>query len=117
VTLEKQEEQGSTPGRSKSQELAPIRPALGTNRERWNEHSVLTQAEKLAGRSVAILFDCGWEDPFIHTTRALHLKLMNLGVPHDYIERPGGHTAEFWTNSLAYHLQFIADHLRPAGVP
>ncbi len=97
------------------QDLAKRLGPLETNRERWNEHSVLTQAEKFVGRSAAILFDCGWEDPFIHTTRALHLKLMNLGVPHDYIERPGGHTADYWTNSLAYHLQFMADHLKPAG--
>jgi S-formylglutathione hydrolase FrmB len=97
------------------QDLAKRLGPLETTRERWIEHSVLTQAEKFVGQSTAILFDCGWEDPFIHNTRALHLKLMNLKVPHDYTERPGGHTAEYWVNSLPYHLQFMADHLKPAG--
>lgn len=87
------------------------------HRDRWLEHSVITQAEQFAGRSTAVFFDCGWEDPFFNNNRALHLKLMGLKVPHDYIERPGGHTAEYWTNATPYHLQFMADRLRPAGRP
>ncbi len=98
-------------------ELAKRLGSLEENRLRWIEHNVLTQAEKFVGQSTAILFDCGWDDPFIADNRELHFKLMMLHVPHDYIERPGSHRPAYWTNALAYHLQFLADHLKPAGIP
>ncbi len=87
------------------------------HRDRWVEHSCVTQAERFVGRTMGILLDCGWDDPFFEENRTLHEKLMKLKVPHDYVERPGAHTWEYWINALPYHLQFLADRLKPAGVP
>lgn len=84
-------------------------------RERWEQESVMKQCEKFAGRSTGILLDCGWSDAFAEQNRALHAKLLDLHVPHDYIERPGGHSWEYWVNALPYHLQFMADRLRSPG--
>lgn len=86
------------------------------HRDRWVEHSVLTQAEKFAGRPVGILFDCGLQDPFHRDNRELHEKLIKLNVPHDYFERPGGHEGKYWLNVLPYHLQFLSDRLKAAGL-
>ncbi|HQE95205.1 MAG TPA: esterase family protein, partial [Candidatus Marinimicrobia bacterium] len=37
----------------------------------------------------------------------LHKKLLDLKIPHVYIERPGAHTWDYWTNALEYHLLFF----------
>lgn len=88
----------------------------GNHPERWLEHSVIGLAEKFAGRKVGILIDCGLQDSaFIGGNQALHRKLIELNVPHDYLERPGAHTWDYWLNALPYHLQFMADRLKPAG--
>jgi S-formylglutathione hydrolase FrmB len=90
---------------------------LEEHRDRWIEHSVITQAEKFAGHKVGILIDCGLEDVFFADHKALHAKLLELKIPHDYIVRPGGHTWSYWVNALPYHMQFFADRLKPAGSP
>ncbi len=98
-------------------ELAARLGSLEEHRDRWIEHSVLTQAGRFRGRPAALFIDCGTEDPFIHNNRAVHRRLIELGVPHDYIERPGGHTTAYWVNAMPYHLRFLADRLKPAGRP
>lgn len=97
------------------QALARRLGPLEEHRARWMEHSVLKQAEKFVGQKTAIMIDCGWDDPFINDNRALHFKLLKLGVPHTYIERPGGHTGAYWLEATPYHLQFMADHLKRPG--
>jgi S-formylglutathione hydrolase FrmB len=32
---------------------------------------------------------------------------MELKIPHEYYERPGRHTWEYWVNALEYHLLFF----------
>lgn len=85
------------------------------NRNRWMDFSCVNLADKFVGQDVALLFDCGWDDPFIWSNRAIHHKLMLLGVAHDFIERPGKHEWKYWINALPYHLQFLTDHLKTAG--
>lgn len=83
---------------------------------RWLAHSAISQAEKFAGRNVGIFIECGLQDtPFIGGNQAMHRRLLELNIPHEYTERPGGHTWPYWVNALPYHLQFMADRLKPAG--
>ncbi len=85
------------------------------NSQLYLEHSAVTQAEKFAGRQVGLLIECGLDDgAFIGTNQALHRRLLELKVPHDYIERPGGHSWPYWINALPYHLQFMSDRLKKA---
>jgi S-formylglutathione hydrolase FrmB len=95
--------------------LAQRLGSLEEHRGRWVEHSVLTQAERFAGRPVGVLIDCGRDDPFHGDNLELHARLDRLNVPHDYIERPGGHEGAYWLNALPYHLQFLSDRLKAAG--
>lgn len=84
--------------------------------QRWHGYSAGTQAESFAGRQTALFIDCGVSDGFIDENRTLHTRLIELDIPHDYIERPGGHSWPYWINALPYHMQFMADRLKPMGV-
>lgn len=99
-------------------ELTQRLGAFDQNPQRWLESSGIGLADRFAGRKVGILIDCGLEDKaFIGGNQELHRKLLDLNVPHDYFERPGAHTWQYWLNALPYHLQFMSDRLKPAGKP
>ncbi len=80
------------------------------NQYRWEDYSCVNQIEKLAGLNKGILIDCGIEDRFIEGNRAIHKKMIDLKIKHDYVERPGGHSWAYWTNALEYHLLFFLKH-------
>ena len=87
-----------------------IKNALGNyeeNKERWEENTVLHQIESLQNNKLAIIIDCGVDDFFIAVNRALHEKLMQLKINHDYIERPGGHSHSYWRGSIDYQILFF----------
>jgi enterochelin esterase-like enzyme len=54
-----------------------------------------------------IIFDCGVDDFLIEPNRDFHQKLLENGTTHDYTERPGGHTWEYWENALPYQMVFF----------
>jgi enterochelin esterase-like enzyme len=43
------------------------------------------------------------------------MRLVYDKIPHDYIERPGGHTWPYWENALPYHLVFFQKILQENG--
>ena len=47
-----------------------------------------------------IYFDCGLEDGDLEDNRALHRRLVALGVPHTYREYPGHHGWGYWRKHL-----------------
>jgi len=85
------------------------------NKDQWEKYSAINQIEKLAGHKKGILIDCGIEDRFIESNRAIHKKLMDLNIKHVYIERPGGHSWDYWTNALEYHLLFFKKTLNKSN--
>jgi S-formylglutathione hydrolase FrmB len=54
-----------------------------------------------------ILIDCGIDDFFIGVNRALHQKLMDNKIPHEYTERPGAHNWKYWSVSVRNHFYFF----------
>jgi enterochelin esterase-like enzyme len=38
----------------------------------------------------------------------LHEKLLERKIPHDYTVRPGGHSWEYWGNSVTYQALFFS---------
>ncbi len=54
-----------------------------------------------------ILIDCGYDDFFIDINRTLHTRLIEKNIPHTYIEKPGGHSWNYWVNALDEHLLFF----------
>jgi S-formylglutathione hydrolase FrmB len=56
---------------------------------------------------VKLIIDCGTKDFLFESNKALHAKLLEGGIPHDYTERPGQHNWAYFANSLDYHLVFF----------
>ncbi|MHA7109751.1 alpha/beta hydrolase [Sunxiuqinia elliptica] len=89
-----------------------IAKRLGTyaeNKANWEENTVTNLVYLLDGRRLKLVFDCGVDDFFYGVNQRLHQKLVERNIPHDYTERPGGHTWEYWTNSVKYHLLYFND--------
>ena len=77
-------------------------------------YSVMHVVETKPAAPLRIIFDCGTEDFFYNINHALHEKMVKLKIPHDYIERPGGHSWEYWANSVKYQLLFFCDYFAAA---
>ncbi|ALJ04728.1 XynC protein [Pseudalgibacter alginicilyticus] len=85
---------------------------LGTyaeNPENWENNTVINLVHLLNGKNLKFLFDCGTDDFFYEDNVRLHKKLLVRNIPHDYIERPGGHTNKYWVNSIKYQMLFFSD--------
>lgn len=77
-----------------------ITAELGTDFSNWRAHdpvSLVRDAVAAHRRLPALWLAVGTEDESSLTvTRLLHQTLVSLGVPHEYVEGPGGHTLAFW---------------------
>lgn len=56
-------------------------------------------------------FDCGRDDPFIESNRALHQALEARGIDHVYAEAQGGHEWSYWMREFEQTLRFFGDVL------
>lgn len=78
------------------------------NTSLWKENSFLTLCEKLAGRNKALILDCGTADFALTGNRKTHEKLLAIGIPHDYYERPGSHTPEYIRRNIEFHVLYFS---------
>ena len=79
------------------------------NPENWEKNTVINLLHLLNGKNLKFLFDCGVDDFFYDANVRLPKKLLERRIPHDYIERPGGHTNAYWANSIKYHMFYFND--------
>ena len=79
------------------------------NPQNWDKNTVINLLDLVKGKPIKIIFDCGVDDFFAAVNRNLHQKMLEDKIPHDYIERPGKHTWEYWSNSIKYQLVFFND--------
>jgi len=56
--------------------------------------------------------DCGVKDFLLHDNRAFHRLLTRLKVPHEYRERPGAHTWEYWDREIQTLIPWFRQALR-----
>jgi len=82
------------------------------NTENWKKLSVINVIEEQPKDTLAIIFDCGIDDPFYPYNKKLHEKMLNLKIAHDYIERPGNHNWNYWANALEYQLLFFRNYFQ-----
>jgi len=80
--------------------------------ERWEENSVINNIGKFPPGKLRIIIDCGVDDFFIGVNRAMHKKLLDAKIPHDYSERPGGHSWTYWGNSIKYQVLFFYEYFK-----
>ena len=63
-------------------------------------------------KTVNIYFDCGDDDFLAIGNSQLHIDLLKKRIPHEYRVRDGGHTWNFWVDSLPEGLIFISNSMR-----
>lgn len=73
----------------------------------FSPYTAVGLISKMKENNIALLIDCGVDDFLIETNRQLHRLLLENGTPHEYTERPGSHTWDYWTEALPFHLLFI----------
>ncbi|WP_433766040.1 alpha/beta hydrolase [Flavobacterium ginsenosidimutans] len=96
---------------SSAQIVKLMQPVFGDksgNTELYEQNSVLRMADKLKANKLPLIIDCGVDDFLIEPNRELHRRLVYNKVDHDYTERPGAHTWDYWENSLPYHALFFS---------
>ncbi|MBL0737022.1 esterase family protein [Flavobacterium sp. GN10] len=95
---------------SSAQIVKLMQPVFGDksgNTELYEQNSVLRMADKIKSNKLPLIIDCGVDDFLIEPNRELHRRLVYNKVDHDYTERPGAHTWDYWENSLPYHVLFF----------
>ena len=92
---------------SKKYDIAKRIGSMETNPEEWDNRSVVNMVSSLKNKELNLIVDCGVNDFFYQINASLHRRLVALGIDHDYIERPGEHNWEYWTNSINYQLFYF----------
>ncbi|HOY32072.1 MAG TPA: alpha/beta hydrolase family protein [Bacteroidales bacterium] len=80
--------------------------------ENWEKNTIIYQLSQVKDNRPEMIIDCGVDDFFIDVNRQLHEKMLKLNIKHDYIERPGEHTREYWSNALQYQFLYFADFFK-----
>jgi S-formylglutathione hydrolase FrmB len=88
----------------------------GATPDLYAANSVVNMCDKLKVSGLKIIIDCGVDDFLIEPNREVHRRLVYNKTEHDYTERPGAHTWDYWQNSLPYHLLFFANVLKTNGI-
>lgn len=86
-----------------------------TNRQYYQDLSIMKEMENYPKDSIAIIIDCGVDDFIFEMSRAAHQKMLALKIPHDYIERPGKHDWAYWANAVQYQLLYFSNHFKKAA--
>jgi putative tributyrin esterase len=89
---------------------------IDTSNEVFINNSVVNMTDAIKKNGLPIIMDCGVDDFLLVANRELHNRLVYNNTPHDYTERPGGHTWTYWENSLPYHVLFFYKILKDKGV-
>jgi S-formylglutathione hydrolase FrmB len=78
----------------------------------YSVYSVISMAEVMKKNGTKLIFDCGVDDFLIEANRELHRRFVFNQTPHDYSERPGGHSWDYWQNALPHHVLFFYEVLK-----
>ncbi len=96
-------------------QLKNILGDIQTNPANWDAYSVINMVDVLGKGQLNLMIDCGVDDFFLAVNRKLHEKLVMLKIPHEYTEREGGHTRNYWANSVDYHFFYFKRMFTQAG--
>ncbi len=75
--------------------------------ENWEKYTVINLIDSIDVSKLNLIFDCGLSDFFLNVNRAMHQKLLDKKIPHDYTERPGNHNPAYWGNSIDFQLLYF----------
>ncbi len=80
--------------------------------EHWKAFSplhLLDTVDKEKLKSIRFYIDCGDDDFLYKGNSTLHIKLRDLGIPHEYRVRQGGHEWSYWRTGLYDGLKFVSE--------
>ena len=86
--------------------------SYATHPENWEENSVINMIHLLKETKLKLLFDCGVDDFFYDANKRMHEKLAKNNIAHHYIERPGAHSWEYWSESIKYQSLFFSEFFK-----
>ena len=87
-----------------------------THAAAWYDLTVINLIEKYKSTRQKIIFDCGNKDIFIDGNRKLHQKMLRLKITHEYNERDGEHSWNYWRGSINYQLLYFSNFFRKKAV-
>ena len=96
---------------SSAQVIKLMEPIFGDKSDdikMYEQYAVLNMLDKIKANKLPLIIDCGVDDFLIEPNKELHRRLVYNKVEHDYTERPGAHTWEYWENALPYHVLFFS---------
>lgn len=99
-----------------NQLMASVFGPEGASQEVYDSHAVLGMVHKIKANNLPLIIDCGVDDFLIEHNRELHRRMVYAKIPHDYTERAGAHTWEYWENALPYHILFFDKIFKKNGV-
>ncbi|MBF9237584.1 esterase family protein [Hymenobacter sp. BT683] len=99
----------------RAQLWAPVLGSETANPERFAANSVVNLVDQMQRNGLPLIIDCGIDDGLIDINREVHRRLLYNHTPHDYTERPGAHTWEYWQNALPYQVLFLHQVLKANG--
>jgi S-formylglutathione hydrolase FrmB len=117
IAFKHQDTFGAAGSMSGALDIRPFSDAFGIEQvlgkysqypERWEKNSVINMIYLLKPNSLAITFDCGYDDFLYQVNLAFHQELLMRKIPHDFTVRPGAHTWEYWGNSIVYQALFFS---------
>jgi S-formylglutathione hydrolase FrmB len=75
----------------------------------YNPLHLLDSVEPEKLKSIRFYIDCGDDDFLYKGNSALHVKMRDLGIPHEYRVRNGAHQWSYWRTCLHDGLIFISE--------
>jgi S-formylglutathione hydrolase FrmB len=96
-------------------DIAAVLGEYDKNAALWTNNSFFSLLEKLAGKNKALILDCGLSDFALPGNRKTHQKLLTLGIPHQYFERPGSHSPLYAQKVLGFHVKYLSGVLLKPG--
>ena len=94
----------------------PILGPEGVKPDVYTTSSVINLLDKLRSNGLPLILDCGVDDFLIEINREVHRRLVYTHTPHDYTERPGAHTWEYWQTAVPSHFLFFHKVLQANAV-
>lgn len=82
----------------------------------FTDYTVVGLVDRMKQNGISLIIDCGVDDFLIDTNRQIHQLLLQNQTPHEYTERPGAHTWQYWTEALPFHLLYINSVFAKANV-
>lgn len=86
--------------------------AIGNNKSRWDEYTMINQLDLIKNGDLALIIDCGYQDFFYQVNCAFHEALLQRGIMHDFLVREGGHCHAYWRNSIRYQWLFFTNYFK-----